>query len=178
MCIQLDAAFSIWSQHHHHLADSDVNVSTMTANSCKIKNYLHRTYTTMASQRINSIYMTVEVLWCITYQILRQSRPSLRRWTASSSSWPSPRRRRLLPPAAAPLRTTVAPRDRGQHSAATSDSRACRQTFEIQRCYSSRRLLSISIPAYCAGNCVERRGESHHNWREVAIGWELSRSKL
>lgn len=63
------------------------------------------------------------------YRILRQLRPSLRKWTASSSGWPSPRPRRRLPPAAAPLETTAAPRDRGQHSAAASNNRACGKTL-------------------------------------------------
>lgn len=64
------------------------------------------------------------------YRILRQSRPSLRRWRASSSGWPCPRRRRRrLPPAAAPLETTAAPQGRGQHRAAASNNRACGPTL-------------------------------------------------
>lgn len=77
---------------------------------------------------IHKCINSVCTLWCITYQILRQSRPSLRRWTASSLSWTSPRRR-LLPPAAAPLKTRVGRPDRGQHSAATSDYTTCRKTL-------------------------------------------------
>lgn len=89
------------------------------------------------------------LLWRITYQILRQSRPFLRRWTASSSGWSSPprRRRRPLPPAAARLAAIEAPRDKGQHSAATADNTACRQTSIVEWCYTSSSLLSISIPA-------------------------------
>lgn len=126
----------------------------------------------------------VRLLWRITYQILRQSRPSLRRWTASSSGWPSPpqRRRRLLPPAAPRLAATQATRDKGQHSAATADNTACRQTSRAEWCYTSRSLLSISIPALLrrketpavSEHC---RDKALYGFR-VAIGWVMSRSKM
>lgn len=97
------------------------------------------------------------------YRILRQSRPSLRRWTASSSERPCPQRRRLLPPAAAPLETTAKPRHRGQHSAPTSDYTACGQTLRCDdatlqgRCSASASLRSAPERYACF---VEDRGQS------------------
>lgn len=124
------------------------------------------------------------LLWRITYQILRQSRPFLRRWTASSSGWSSPprRRRRQLPPAAVRLAATEVPRDKGQHSAATADNTACRQTSE------SRMMLHFKQPpqhqhprvtaperdARCVGT-LQRQGALRLS---SAIGWVMSRSKL
>lgn len=89
------------------------------------------------------------------HRILRQSRPSLRRWRASSSGWASlQRRRRPLPrPAAARLKATQAPTHRGQRRAAAAGHTTFRETLEGRRggCYSRRQLCSISIPADCAG---------------------------
>lgn len=125
-------------------------------------------------------YMTVGgcMLCCITYRILRQSRPSRRRWTASSSSWPSPRRR-LLPPAAAPLQTTES-RDRGQHSAAASDNTTCRETLRSDDATlqggSSASASQRTAPERDA-RCVDHRAQSQHSCCGVPIGCEVSQSK-
>lgn len=98
--------------------------------------------------------INVCMLWCITYRILRQSRPSRRRWTASSSSWPFPRLLRLLPPAAAPLETAAGRPDRGQYSAAISGNKTCRITFRSSDA-TDQRLSSAS-----ATTSVMRRKEA------------------
>lgn len=118
------------------------------------------------------------LLWRITYQILRQSRPFLRRWTASSSGWSSPprRQRRLLPLAAARLAATEAPGDKGQHSAATADHTACRKTSRAEWCYTSSSLRSISIPALLrrketpavSEHCREK---ALYGFRALLAGW-------
>lgn len=119
------------------------------------------------------------MLWCITYQILRQSRPSLRRWTASSSSWSSRRRPLLLPPAAAPLKTTEGRTDRGQHSAATSDNTTCRETLRCNDATDQRRSsASASQPTAPERDArsVQHHRESHHIRCVVAIGRESRQS--
>lgn len=159
-----DASFSFWCQHFHHFADR-MQFYAMTANSRNIKDYLHKTHTNMALEcmSIHDGQGPHVVVHHVAYRILRQSRPSLRRWTASSSSWPSRRRRRRLPPAAAPLKTTAAPRDRGQHSAATSDKRACRPTLRPNNDATAQGGSSASASLRTAperdARCVEQRGQ-------------------
>lgn len=117
------------------------------------------------------------------YRILRQSRPSLRRWTASSSGWPSPRpRRRRLPPAAARLETTAGPRGRGQHSAAAPNNGACGPTLRTDdatpRGGSSASASLRTAPERDARPWRHTAAESGGTEGSGAIGWESGQSRF
>lgn len=91
--------------------------------------------------------------------------------------------------AAAAAASTCCSPARNNSSAPRQRSTQCRSlkqqsmwgNIEEGWCYASRRLLSISIPAYCAGKrrplCKKQSGREQRNYRRGLIGCERSQSR-